>query len=869
MEFCQNLKMYNKNFKFLTTKLKNKQTWTYWTSFLLPFAAFMIYFAFQKFNILTVDLGQQYIDFLSFFRKNLLTDPGKLIYNFQNGLGGSMIATDAYYLLSPVNLILFLFPQNLLPIAVYLVIGVKFGLAGLSSYYYWRREKQNKIAYSLGASCAYALSGYMVANYFNLMWLDSVILLPLLINAIDRILVRKKNHLILITFALWFTNFYTGVMTLFFGFLYLLSKLFFQEKRLRWPAFLNYFKSSVLASFLSSFVLLPVFFEMLEGKADTSAKWTLSWQFPLQQELTKLVSGAYSFHEMEAGLPNIFMTTPFLLLAICYFLCKKISWKKRLVNGILLLFLILSLSFTPFVLLWHLGQFPVWYPGRFSFILIFFCLNLGMQFLAKQAALEWGKKIIIGLLSITLVSYWYFVQNDVAFLDETTLLISTLFVALTLIFIYFIYSEHKFDPIFLSIIVILEAAINLTFSLNNLSFQNNYDYQNYQANSQQVVNYFKKTDSSLYRTEKTFYRSDNDPFTSGYNGITNFNSITNSQTMTMLSNLGYLHNSNSYTNNGGTTLTDSLLGIKYYIEPNLTNKNIPTHQKMVYNNDNHRMDLDSYAIQKDFKQLILVKNNTALPLVFFSPTSKQKTDFYVDQPIHNQSTLFKNMTGSNENLFSLIKLPKPKLKNAHQDKVESENTFTQNKNKIQGEITYLLKINTNDAYYLELPNGIGENDTTLTVNNNQIDLSVRDNQVRLISLGHNQKGTRIMIKFGMKQDQLDLSQVKLFRLNTEKMSQIINRFKNGQPEIRQHALTLTTNTFSTKKNMRLLSTIPYSRNWLIFDNGKKLKTKSYLKTFLASDLKKGKHKLTFVYIPWIFLIGILLSLISLIILKLF
>ena len=52
------------------------------------------------------------------------------------------------------------------------------------------------------------------------------ILLPVLLDAIDKLFEQKKHYfyLIMITFLLWLTNFYTGVMVLFFGLLYFNSK---------------------------------------------------------------------------------------------------------------------------------------------------------------------------------------------------------------------------------------------------------------------------------------------------------------------------------------------------------------------------------------------------------------------------------------------------------------------------------------------------------------------------------------------------------------------------------------------------------------------------------------------------------------------
>lgn len=281
-------------------------------SFILPGLIFFSYFFYTKNGVLTVDLGQQYVDFLAFFRHNLFTHPLNLIYSFSNGLGGSMLATDAYYLLSPFNLLLFLFPQSFLPKAILLIITLKIATAGLTSYYYWKQKISD--FYALAASATYALSGYVISNHYNLMWLDSVLLLPLLIDGIDKVLKGEKNHLVLITFLLWFTNFYTAFMVLFFGLLYLLTQIFFIDKEKRWSVFWDYLKRSAFGSFLDAFLLLPVFVEMLQGKAASSAQWSWGFQFAPYDELAKFATGAYNFHEMQEGMPGVYIALPFYYL---------------------------------------------------------------------------------------------------------------------------------------------------------------------------------------------------------------------------------------------------------------------------------------------------------------------------------------------------------------------------------------------------------------------------------------------------------------------------------------------------------------------------------------------------------------------------
>lgn len=132
-------------------------------------------------------------------------------------------------------------------------------------------------------------------------------------------------------------------MALAFGLLYLLSKIFFINKQERLRLNWIYLRKSIAGSFLDAFMLFPVLIEMLQGKASSTASWNLGWQFSPVEQLTKLAEGAYNFHEMQEGMPNIYLTMPFLLLTILYFLSKKINWQRKLANGILLIFLIASL----------------------------------------------------------------------------------------------------------------------------------------------------------------------------------------------------------------------------------------------------------------------------------------------------------------------------------------------------------------------------------------------------------------------------------------------------------------------------------------------------------------------------------------------
>lgn len=831
----------------------NFQKSAYLFSFLLPALIFFLYFASKHFNLLTVDLGQQYIDLLAYLRANLFSHPLKLIYSWSNGLGGSMIATDAYYLLSPFNLLLFLFPQSALPEAILVIICCKLGTAGVTTFYYFKHFKQNSPILSLAAAFAYALSGFTVANYFNLMWLDSVILLPLLVLCIDQVIDNQKNHLVFITFALIVTNFYTGSMALFFGFLYFLAQLWLQQKK-----FLKYFKNylvkSITGALLAAFIIFPVLGELIINRRNQSYSWHF-WQFMPFNLISKLADGSYNYHEMEAGMPNIFSTLPFTLGSIAYFLTSK--KREIFINGLLFIFLLLSLVFTPFVLLWHLGQFPVWYPGRFSFVLIFYCILLTMAFFKKAPVFKLWQEFVLGMIAIMIVLYWYLGQKEVTFLKQTNLLISTMFIVLSLLFYFFIYRQHRLAKGFLLIVVTLEVITNLILSLNNLSFQHNQNYQQFAQSINKTNSYLAKHDSGLFRTEKSFSRSDDDPFTGNYNGLTTFNSITNQKVLRFMAKLGYLHNSNSYTNQGGSLLTDSLLGVKYYVQPTYG-----SHSKLIISNNNQRLDLNNYELIQKNSQLTLYKNKNALPLLFSATAKNSK--YINNDPIKNQEHFWQAITGSKKQLFKKIPLRNAKRSGVFSPR-NSPNLYLIKHTQKYHAVSFSVTLNNNDSYYLLLPIGLTNKQIDLVINQDHPNLTVRDDQSHLINIANQQRGQHLKISFILTSNQVDLTNVQLYCFNNQLFMKEIHQFKQKQPKIQKiSSLKLQTKSFSTKKKQTFKSTIPASPNWMVFDHGYRIKTTIFASAFLSFKLAKGQHHLTLLYIPWPLLLGSLVSILTLI-----
>ncbi len=196
-------------------------------SLILPIIIMLIYFMIRRMfpfgnsSLLTVDLGQQYVDFFALYRNTLLHHWSTLFYSFAKDLGGDMYGTWAYYLFSPFNLILLLTPGKWLSLGIMLITLLKIGCSGAACAYFLTKMHWQKGYLILAFSVAYALNGYVIANLLNIMWLDALIALPLVTLGINQIFTKQKFafYTTWLTFIL-IANYYMGYMICIFACLF-------------------------------------------------------------------------------------------------------------------------------------------------------------------------------------------------------------------------------------------------------------------------------------------------------------------------------------------------------------------------------------------------------------------------------------------------------------------------------------------------------------------------------------------------------------------------------------------------------------------------------------------------------------------------
>jgi len=182
-----------------------------------------------------IDSYHQYVPFFSEFHYKIWHGES-LLYSWHGSLGYNFWSVQAYYLASPLNFIIAIFPETMMIEAFQTLIVLKIGLCGLTAYYYLRVHTGRNDYTTVIFAAFYALGGFMLAYNWNVMWLDCVALLPLIVRGAEKLILEKDGRQYTITLGLAvFCNYYIAIMICVFLVLYFFVCWFSQPGRKKTP----------------------------------------------------------------------------------------------------------------------------------------------------------------------------------------------------------------------------------------------------------------------------------------------------------------------------------------------------------------------------------------------------------------------------------------------------------------------------------------------------------------------------------------------------------------------------------------------------------------------------------------------------------
>jgi uncharacterized membrane protein YfhO len=837
-------------------------------AFWLPVIIMAIYwfavrhvYPFGNGSLLTVDLGQQYIDFYAYFRQTILGHPGQLFYAWNNALGGDAFGTWAYYLLSPFNLILCLLPKSQLDFGITIITLLKYGAASWTMAYFLKRKgMQGPLLPAFGL--AYTLSGWMIANQLNLIWFDGAIILPLVCAGIDRLHTGRPKMYALWLAAALVTNYYTGYMICLFAigyFLYTLAARTQNWRQLR-TSVARFAGGSLLGGALAAVVLLPTFYQLTQSKGTyTVTKITAKIEYTPLHLLSKFFSGTFNFDEMPSGLPNIFVGAIAVLAAVLYFTSRKIRWQERIVALLWTGFLGLSLMFEPLDLLWHGMQFPVWYPYRFSFVVCFWLILLAARYLQveKRGANLWQLGLLLALIAGSGAYVWLH-RKSFTFLTDKTIILSLVF-ALMAVVLLSLPRRREFNYLVFAFAIIDMTASSI-LALNQISYVSHSDYHSYTSALQAGVSKIQQQDSGFYRIGKTILRTKNDAMEVGYNGEDQFTSMMPKAVPAFFSAIGQPEGDGFVTYANGTILLDAILDTKYWL--NLQPQNNADLKGKLLPTLSPRPDLATYTSIGHTNLLAIRKNSNALGIGFAASADVLKTKLNSGSPIANQELLIAGLEGGGyKSLFSIVPFTHTTLTNIKQTKASGQVYGMRGKH-TTGSVEYTFTTTTNEPLYMTVGGDFTDNAVTIKQNGKVIKTyDTFRNQVILNVTPTDTKKVQTL-KFTFSKD-IDFSQVALYQLNEQSAQKSLQNLAQSKLKVSSwHSNSLTNSINIKKDNQVLFTTIPAAKGWHVRVDGKTVTPKTTLGLFMALKLKRGHHTVTMTYYPPFIGLGLLISLMA-------
>ena len=363
-------------------------------SFIFPFLTVILAFAILQVypvgdrTVLTVDLYHQYMPFIYEFRQRLL-EGRSLFYSWNTGLGTEYFAAYANYAASPLNLLCIFFPYKTLPVFVAVVTAIRAGLASLFMGIFLSENDEKRydfITVIFGAS--YALCGWFLSDFWNIMWCDAFVLLPLIALGLRKLFLERKYTLYIVSLGICIaSNFYSGYFICLFLVFYSVVLFLTVNRRedIRFGTVLagavRFAVASLTAGAMSAVMVLPTYMILKHSSATGD-------EFPMDFTLTGNLFDFLGRLMMTAnpnirdGMANVACGIVVVLMIPLFFMASPetgIKLRHKIGYGFLMLLMYLSFSNRALNFIWHGFHFPNQIPYRQSFIMCFILVSVAFM----------------------------------------------------------------------------------------------------------------------------------------------------------------------------------------------------------------------------------------------------------------------------------------------------------------------------------------------------------------------------------------------------------------------------------------------------------------------------------------------------------
>lgn len=781
-------------------------------------------FPFGDRSFLFSDMYHQYMPFFSEFVEKVRAGEN-LYYSWNVGIGSNFLALYVYYLASPLHWLAFLFPsEHLMEFMSYLVI-IKIGFCGLSFCYYLRKHFHTDSIATVLFSCFYALSGFICAYNWNIMWLDCVILFPLIILGLERLVREGRPMLYCVTLALSIlTNYYISIMICIFLVLYFIVEILTAEKFLK-PIW-QFCVYSLLAGGLAAALLIPEVCAILVtdfGAMDFPTE--VKSYFSVLDELARHLLCVTT----ERGLdhwPNIYCGVSALFMVPLFVINDKIPVKRRFTMLALTGIMLVSFSTNVLDFIWHGFNYPDSLPARQSFIYIFLILVMCYEAFVHIRELESKKIIYCFLIAVGFLLFCEkFVEHEdfAVGIEILTLIFMTIYSVL--LYHYHYHREREWQIVLFMtalIVVAIETGVN-TYN-TSVGTVSRTEYLSQIGDYQALYELAKERTEGFFRTEKFTRKTKNDGTLAGYPTASVFSSTLNSSVADLYEELGMRHSKVYYGFDGATGLTSALLNIQYMFgeTENALQDDVCVSEEQMYTRVAESGDITLYEC------------NYTLPFGYVVPVDYELPEIETKEPLKLQNEIIESL-GVDGKLFT----------------------------KIEGEKDgdgYLLEV-YQDAYYYAVVTSSG----TQKIEMNG-DLGVKEYKDLkygcVIYVGYLRDGQVVRFDNANEEDETQSISLAFYRMDTEVLERTLEKLSTQHMENVIYDSTHISGQITMKEAGKVVLSVPYEAGWQVCVNGEEVETGLLGDCLMTVSLEPGEYEITMEYDPKGRKEGLLISIVS-------
>ncbi|MBQ9956602.1 MAG: YfhO family protein [Ruminococcus sp.] len=807
---------------------------------------YLIYFAIFGFyplgerSVVWCDMEQQYTPLLMELRDILLNNGSVLLGRGGGGL--NFWSVFLFFVSSPVNLLALFAQEEKMIVFVNIITVVKLSLASASVSYYFRKTFAEMPAhFNIILSVTYSFSGYAMMYYQNNMWLDMMIIFPLLMLSLFRLCKTGKWQTYYLTLCItMFLNFYISYMVVIFvviAFPVLLTLC--TEKKLRKAVSFNFILADVLGALTTAFVWLPSAKQFTSsGRGDSSISFFLSGSF---------------FSDMGDKSAQLCCTSVIIASFVIMLTGRKLFCKdKPAFFALMTIILTVGAFISPINKIWHTGSYQA-YPLRFGYMIMLMALSVCAVLLSTEKSPEKNhKKYRLAVFAVVvyatavipaIINYKKLSSyTDTLWVDDSDAVVFTIY-GLLGAFVYglliILYRRRnisgRFAPFAMSIVLVLETLFSFSVYFGNVT--------DITARFNRTVHLSDKIDDdSFYRVKavKKYFHS-NMLEGMGYNSIGHYTSLTDCNFLFASKRLGYSAYWLDISSNGGTVITDAFLMNKYLIGS----------------------DVDMNCLSEKYYSGVnpgIHLNNAVCEGPVISSVAPEELSLS-DGTERMDATLLMA-----EKLFGVTDLAQEIQPYATENVTVTEKDgiteFTIDEDATEGSVSYSFFLSGNSILYFDI---FGNYSTDLTESYSKaVDVLVNGKAVEtdypfkrangILELGCF-TDKYVSVKLRIKKD-FSASSFGLYSLDADKASEGINSAETGNISLEGNKITVTA---ESNGNQWVYIPFAFSEGFSAELNGSETEIHRTLGSFMAVKLDEGENRLVLTYRPPLFIAGVLIS----------